>query len=139
VKRVDTKTGKPLPEDNWVWSPQGAINMHMPERWGFVQFSDAPAGADANGGASSSFVEDPNERVKWALRRLYYRQRRFRAANGGKYASDLGALDAGTIQVEGLAFRPILQITSSLYEITAPGFDGMVVHVRQDGKVWLTK
>jgi hypothetical protein len=27
------------PEDNWVWSPQGAINMHLPERWGYVQFS----------------------------------------------------------------------------------------------------
>ncbi|MBI1787622.1 MAG: carbohydrate-binding family 9-like protein [Acidobacteria bacterium] len=27
------------PEDNWVWSPQGAINMHLPERWGYVRFS----------------------------------------------------------------------------------------------------
>jgi hypothetical protein len=26
------------PEDNWVWSPQGLINMHVPDRWGFVQF-----------------------------------------------------------------------------------------------------
>ena len=26
------------PEDNWVWSPQGVINMHVPERWGFVEF-----------------------------------------------------------------------------------------------------
>lgn len=25
-------------EDNWVWSPQGEINMHIPERWGFVKF-----------------------------------------------------------------------------------------------------
>ena len=25
-------------EDNWVWSPQGEINMHIPERWGYVQF-----------------------------------------------------------------------------------------------------
>lgn len=25
-------------EDNWVWSPQGAINMHIPERWGRVRF-----------------------------------------------------------------------------------------------------
>jgi hypothetical protein len=142
VKRVDAKTGKPLPEDNWVWSPQGAINMHMPERWGFVQFSDAPAGSDAvasaGAGATSSFVEDPNERLKWALRRLYYRQRRFRIAHGGTYATDLPALDAGTIQVEGLAFRPAMQVTDSLYEITAPGFNGMVVHIRQDGKVWLT-
>ena len=26
------------PEDNWVWSPQGAVNMHLPERWGDVVF-----------------------------------------------------------------------------------------------------
>jgi len=26
------------PEDNWVWSPQGAVNMHIPERWGEVLF-----------------------------------------------------------------------------------------------------
>ncbi|KAI9342283.1 hypothetical protein BDR26DRAFT_859508 [Obelidium mucronatum] len=25
-------------EDNWTWAPQGEINMHIPERWGFVQF-----------------------------------------------------------------------------------------------------
>lgn len=27
-----------MPEDNWVWSPQGVIDMHRPERWGVVQF-----------------------------------------------------------------------------------------------------
>jgi hypothetical protein len=26
------------PEDNWVWSPQGVINMHVPEHWGYVRF-----------------------------------------------------------------------------------------------------
>ena len=26
------------PEDNWVWSPQGEIDMHIPERWGIVRF-----------------------------------------------------------------------------------------------------
>ena len=26
------------PEDNWVWSPQGLINMHVPEHWGYVKF-----------------------------------------------------------------------------------------------------
>ena len=26
------------PEHNWVWSPQGEINMHIPERWGTVRF-----------------------------------------------------------------------------------------------------
>ena len=27
------------PEYNWVWSPQGEINMHIPEKWGYVQFT----------------------------------------------------------------------------------------------------
>jgi len=27
-------------EDNWVWSPQGIINMHVPDRWGFVRFAE---------------------------------------------------------------------------------------------------
>lgn len=28
-------------EDNWVWSPQGVIDMHQPDKWGYVQFSTA--------------------------------------------------------------------------------------------------
>lgn len=31
--------GKPLPEQNWVWSPQGEVNMHIPEHWGIVTFT----------------------------------------------------------------------------------------------------
>ena len=26
------------PEDNWVWSPQGVIDMHRPEKWGYIEF-----------------------------------------------------------------------------------------------------
>ncbi len=26
------------PEHNWVWSPQGVIDMHQPERWGYLEF-----------------------------------------------------------------------------------------------------
>ena len=32
------------PEENWVWSPTGKIDMHMPDRWGFVSFSDQTVG-----------------------------------------------------------------------------------------------
>lgn len=35
--RVEWKTGQPR-EDNWVWSPQGVVNMHIPERWGYLRF-----------------------------------------------------------------------------------------------------
>lgn len=27
------------PEDNWVWSPQGVVDMHQPEMWGYLEFS----------------------------------------------------------------------------------------------------
>lgn len=27
-------------EDNWVWSPQGVINMHLPQYWGCVEFCE---------------------------------------------------------------------------------------------------
>ncbi len=33
-KRPDT------PEHNWVWSPQGVVDMHQPEHWGFVTFEE---------------------------------------------------------------------------------------------------
>jgi hypothetical protein len=131
VKRRKPGTQDPLPEANWVWSPQGAIDMHMPERWGYVQFSSVQAGG------SDRFVEDPNERVKWALRRLYYRQRRFHDQRG-EYASSLDALDAANVHVEGMDFRPGLHRTPSFYEIVADGFNGTLVHISQDGRVWVT-
>lgn len=42
VKRTDPETGRTLPEHNWVWSPQGVINMHVPDKWGFVKFEGRP-------------------------------------------------------------------------------------------------
>ena len=30
-------------EENWVWSPTGKIDMHMPDRWGYVYFSEKTA------------------------------------------------------------------------------------------------
>jgi basic amino acid/polyamine antiporter, APA family len=133
TKRRRPDTGDPLPEDNWVWSPQGAIDMHMPERWGYVQFSSAAAGS-----RMERFVEDPNERVKWALRRLYYRQRRYHDAHG-VYAASLDALNAADIRVAGLDFRPVMTVGSTTYEITADGFDHAVAHIVQDGRVWLNR
>ncbi|GAA0529854.1 carbohydrate-binding family 9-like protein [Chitinophaga japonensis] len=43
IKKTNPATGKPLPEHNWVWSPQGVINMHVPAKWGYLQFSTQAA------------------------------------------------------------------------------------------------
>ena len=69
-------------EDNWVFSPQGSIAMHLPERWAVLQFSE---------GAPNSTV--PVRNAEWTLRSvamaLYYAQRGYAAAHGGAYASAL--------------------------------------------------
>lgn len=123
VKRLDPATGKPRPEHNWVWSPQGAINMHMPERWGIVQFA-----GDANV-AGESVAADPDANVREVLRELYYAQRRYRDAHG-RYADDFAALDVrATADI-------VMQRTQGGYEITAPAGGGRTVHVREDGRLW---
>lgn len=118
--------------DWWTWASQGTVNMHKPERYGYVQFTEETVGA-----GTASVTEPPNERVKWALRQLYYRQREYREAHG-RYASDLSELNASEIATKGLDFQPTLQATQSMYEITAPGATGTTVHIRHDGKVWTT-
>lgn len=63
--RKRDKSGKYLPEYNWVWSPQWVINMHEPEKWGYVYF-------EPSGQASDADVDLPvDEPLKWELYRIY--------------------------------------------------------------------
>ncbi|MFH1765848.1 MAG: carbohydrate-binding family 9-like protein [Gemmatimonadota bacterium] len=40
-RKTETPTREnPHPESNWVWSPQFAVNMHLPEMWGVVRFRE---------------------------------------------------------------------------------------------------
>jgi hypothetical protein len=57
-------------EDNWVWTPQGVVNMHRPERWGYVQFSTAAPGR-------ATFRPDPAAPIRHRLMQIYYAQRAF--------------------------------------------------------------
>lgn len=76
--------GAPV-EDNWVWSPQGSIAMHLPEKWGFLQFSsDAP-----NTTAAVRNAEWPVRSVAMAL---YYAQHAFAGANNGSFTANVTAL-----------------------------------------------
>lgn len=64
----DIKTGKYKPEYNWVWSPQGVINMHEPEHWGYVYFSEKKVGE------TDSFEIPKDEHIKWYLYELFRKQ-----------------------------------------------------------------
>jgi hypothetical protein len=133
-KIKDPATGKPLPEHNWVWSPQGVINIHYPEMWGFVQFSDRIAASD-----SAEYQIPASEKTAWYLRKLYYRQRAYLEQHG-RYAKDLKDLHPQAIGADARLFRPVLQTTQSFYEITAPDLEGKGRwHIMHDGRVWKTE
>lgn len=58
-----------LPEDNWVWSPQGVVDMHRPETWGYVHFlgTEDPCG---------HLPDDPGHIARMWLMEVYHAQRR---------------------------------------------------------------
>lgn len=65
-RKKDHETSSFLHEYNWVWSPQQVINMHEPERWGYVFFS-----TNAVGDAATTFEIPKDEHIKWYLYELY--------------------------------------------------------------------
>ncbi|MGX1826943.1 carbohydrate-binding family 9-like protein [Paenibacillus taichungensis] len=123
-KVLNPDTGKPYPEDNWVWSPMGIINMHYPELWGYVVFSDD--------GTDQSFELPEDERIKWELRRLYYRERNYFEAHG-EFTQDVKLL----MGEKSLICQPVIETTRSLFQISTPSSDGTtLICIREDGKLW---
>ncbi|MEE2658803.1 MAG: carbohydrate-binding family 9-like protein [Candidatus Latescibacterota bacterium] len=99
------------PEDNWVWSPQGLINMHFPEQWGYVQFSEAPAGL-----ALASFELPPEEEGKRLLREIYYRQRNSVGGGTGRDIADFYSLGVAHRILRQYLWPPTLRTTDHGYE-----------------------
>ena len=64
-------------EDNWVWSPQGIIDMHRPERWGYVQFSKADKSADEFQVATERIAHEVLMEVYHAQRSFFAQQNRW--------------------------------------------------------------
>lgn len=76
--------GSPV-EDNWVWSPQGEIAMHEPERWGMLQFSRGAVNTTAP-------VINPQWPIRSAAMALYYAQHAYADANGGLFTTQVSEL-----------------------------------------------
>lgn len=130
-KVKNPKTGKHLPENNWIWSPQGLINMHYPEMWGFVQFSGKIAG-----GEQEEFKPNPDEMAKWALRQVYYRERSFYNQNK-KYTCDISALNLQQKTVAGYLWPPEIKHTWNQFEARLQKEGGKGGwYINQDGYVW---
>jgi hypothetical protein len=130
VKRTDPETGKPLPEHNWVWSPQGLINMHYPEMWGFVRFSGS--GPDRQ---AEPFTIPQEEEVKWLLRRVYYRQMTH-FLQSGRFSDSWKALGIESPVLDGYVWPPAVQASRMGFEARIAGESGAFRWViTEDGRV----
>lgn len=106
------KKGARLPEKNWVWSPQGVINMHYPERWGYLQFTRKAE-------TKSGFRIPYEELQKQYLWLVYYRQKNY-ISKHSTYASSLKDLGLTTPQVtvEGKPNQLKLESTSRQFSVS---------------------
>jgi hypothetical protein len=129
-KLMDEASGRPLPEDNWVWSPQGVIDMHYPEMWGVVQFSSLTAGD-----VRESWHDDPKLAAKWALREVYYAQRAFYAKHR-RFASHFGQLGLKLDAPAGYTWPPRLYVSPRRFTASIAGKNGGAsLSIEQDGLV----
>jgi Carbohydrate family 9 binding domain-like len=121
-----------LPEDNWVWSPQAVIDMHYPERWGYVQFSTAPGGTVA-------FRPDPTQAARDFLSAINYAQHEYRRVHGA-WAPRLADLGIKVPPDLALVGKPRLETTTSLFQasviLKGPNGRAQRLSIRQDSLIW---
>lgn len=127
VKRLGPH-GKSLPEHNWVWSPQGLINMHYPERWGYLQFT----GEDSLPGFSIPYSE-LQRRYLWLI---YYKQKEFLGKNK-KYAANLtnlGFTDS-EVWIAGRLNKIEMEVTSAQFTATISDLERKEIKINDEGLV----
>ncbi len=130
-KKIDPNTGKAQrwPEENWVWSPSGRVEMHQPETWGYVQFSQNQAGQ-----SPVAFNKNPDEVIKWALWQLYFQQKQH-WQEYGHYSADQ---DHFTIPDTPAGFSPNFAVTPTQFEIIVAGHTGGYWHINERGRIFKT-
>lgn len=120
------------PEHNWVWSPQGVIDMHRPETWGYVQFSSLPPG-------TAHYLPDPAIPARDLLMHLYHAQRTYHKTHS-HWASNWADLDIPFVPTAALPQQPTIRLTPAGYTATCslhpPKGTLQVWHVSQDSRLW---
>ncbi len=122
--KIKNDQGKTLPEDNWVWSPTGYINMHKPEVWGYLQFESSP-------GSSFNYKDDEN--IKWGLWQIYYQVRDCKKDKGVN--CELENISIPNIEIKAYDFKPQLVNHPFGFTISCTSMDGSTITLNEKGKI----
>lgn len=119
------------PEHNWVWSPQGVIDMHRPEQWGYVQFVSSLTQVYPP-------YRDPFLTMRAFLMKVYYAQKAF-FRKEGRWASTLSELGVTPGDSSVCTMAPVLELTDRGYQVKAsvatPDGKTRFWSVREDSKL----
>lgn len=127
-KVKDKTTNKYLSENNWVWSPQGLVNMHYPERWGLAQFSKEKVGEK-----TLDFIQPEEEIFGKQLWLLYYKQHQYKRENG-KFAASLSELEIqSSTKTENGIINYDMQVNDKQFTVYLQNEKGLKLSVNQDG------
>ncbi len=118
------------PEFNWVWSPQGLVAMHYPERWGYLFFVSGTSGS-----VSMTHYPPQVENAREYLRQIYYAQKQF-WLDHGRYSDSLAELGMPIFSFNAKSYTPRLETTSRSFLITlqAEGFPDL--YITEDGRLF---
>lgn len=119
------------PEENWVWTPTGEINMHAPNQWGFLQFSDKAVGTGTEEFRCPYNMEA--YKVLWAM---FYAQLD-KHGKDGCYANSTAALGVTSSDLATLPNGSNVEIEATTNQFTASvlvGGLGKRYTVDQNGK-----
>jgi hypothetical protein len=129
VKKTDA-SGRTLPENNWVWSPQGAIDMHRPERWGYLLFAQPE-----NGAQLPEFQLPYAELQRQWLWFVFYKQQKYRDEHH-KYALTLQELGIPSeVAVNGVANRLSMDATAMQFTAVIACENQPPVFINNEGQV----
>lgn len=101
------------PEENWVWSAQGVVDMHRPHRWGVLQLCDETPRPCAEIAPEATTLM-----ALYDAQSVYYSQTK-------RWASNFETL--GLLPVEGVS----IQATDRYCEMTCGPW-----HVDHDSRLW---
>ena len=126
-RKKDLK-GRFLHEYNWVWSSQGVVNMHEPEKWGYVYFSSKDAGSE------TPFVIPKDEEIKWALYKMY-RAQKAHFSKTNQWLTTIKSIQSTPVVLHGVTLSPFIENYSSGWTISIKSpFSNKLLSLKEDGK-----
>uniref|UniRef100_A0A7S1A251 Carbohydrate-binding domain-containing protein n=1 Tax=Noctiluca scintillans TaxID=2966 RepID=A0A7S1A251_NOCSC len=129
-------------EDNWVWSSQGEVSMHQPDRWGLLFFSDDPPSLTP---VSEAYAEWPSRSAAMAL---YYAQKAYKMEHG-HFATDLADLlpfsaspyevCASAVTTIEVTTDPVTESQSFVASVASPATPSIVAIIQDDRKLTVAR